>query len=175
MEMPSWDSSALSFEIGRGAGALWPAAAIPLASTVTASPAMSMFCTSVDPVTFPVVPSEVAVAVEVTLPILMKPARMEIPESVALACALADVLGASDDDVADMVPTPMMADVLARGLPALDGACCVGSAPLAPAVAASSPSVALAVLPLVVLEASMFTPGWSVEPEFGACGNSLVA
>ena len=78
----------------QGAGALWPAAAIPLAPTVTASPAMSMFCTWVDPVTLPVVPSEVAVAVEVTLPILMKPARMEIPDSVALACALADVLGA---------------------------------------------------------------------------------
>ena len=114
-------------------------------------------------------------AVDVTLPMVMKPPRMEIPESVALAWASADVLGASDDDVADMVPTPTMADEPASGLPEPDGACCVGSAPFDPAVAASSPRVALAVFPLVVLEASMFTPGWSVEPELGACGYSLVA
>ncbi len=63
----------------------------------------------------------------------------------------------------------------ASGLPEPEGACCVGLAPFEPAVAASSPRVALAVFPLVVLEASMFTPGSSVEPELGACGNSLVA
>ena len=69
----------------------------------------------------------------------------------------------------------MMADEPASGLPAPDGACWVGSAPFEPAVAASSPRVALAVLPFVVLEASMFTPGWSVDPELGAWGYSLVA
>ena len=69
---------------------LWPAAVIPLASTETCSPAMSMFCTWVDPVTLPVVPSEVAVAVDVTLPMVMKPPRMEMPASVALAWELAD-------------------------------------------------------------------------------------
>ena len=125
--------------------------------------------------TLPVVPSEVAVAVDVTLPMVMKPPRMEIPASVALAWALAVVLGACDDDVADMLPMPMMTEEPARALPEPDAACCVGSAPLEPAVAASSPRVAVAVLPFVVLEASMFTPGWSVEPELGACGYSLVA
>ena len=133
-EMPSSLSSVLIDEIGRDSGALWPAAAMPLASTVTCSPAMSMFCTSVEPMTLPVVPSEVAVAVEVTLPIVMKPPRMEMPPSVALAWALALALGASDDDVADMVPIPMMAEEPANGLLELDGAVRVGSAPLEPAV-----------------------------------------
>ena len=90
--------------------------------------------------------------------------------SVALAFAVAVVLGASDDDVADMLPMPMMAEEPASGLPALEGAWRVGSAPLEPAVAASSPRVALAVFPFVVLEASMFTPGSSVDPELGVCG-----
>ena len=98
-----------------------------------------------------------------------------MPLSVALAWALAVVLGASDDDVADMLPMPMMAEEPASGLPELEGACSVGSAPLEPAVAASSPRVALAVFPFVVLEASMFTPGSSVDPELGVCGYSLVA
>ena len=175
METPSCLSSALRVEIGMAIGALWPAAAIPLASTVTCSPEMSMFCTAVAPVTLPVVPSEVAEAVEVTLPMVMKPPRMEMPVSVALACALADVLGACDDDVADMPPMPKIEELPASGLPVPAGACCVGSAPLAPAVAASSPRVAVAVLPLVVLEASMLTPVSSVDPELGAWGYSDVA
>ena len=69
----------------------------------------------------------------------------------------------------------MMREEPASGLPEPEGACCVGSAPFEPAVAASSPRVAVAVFPLVVLVASMLTPGWSVEPELGACGYSLVA
>ena len=47
---------------------------------------------------------------------------MEMPPSVALDCALADVLGAVEDEVADMLPTPMMADEPASGLPEPEGA-----------------------------------------------------
>ena len=162
MEMPSSLSTVSILEIGKESGELWPAAEIPLPLTVTASPAMSMFCTWVEPVSVPFVPSEIAVAVEVTLPIVMRPSRIEMPVSVALASALAVVLGASDDDVADRFPTPTMADELASGLPDPEGATALESAPLEPASGASSPRVALAVLPLAVLELSMFTPGSSV-------------
>ena len=64
---------------------------MPLLFTVTCSPAMSTFCSTVEPVSEPVVPFELAVAVEVTLPMVMKPSRMEMPLSVALAaiCVIA--------------------------------------------------------------------------------------
>jgi len=84
---------------------------------------------------------------------------MEMPPTVALATALALVLGACDDDVADRAPTPMMLEVEASGLPEPEGAVWAGPAPLAPAVEAPLPMVALAVFPLAVLAASMDTPG----------------
>ena len=159
MEMPSSFSSLLMDAIGSESGAFWPAAEIPSASTVTCWPAMAMFCTRVVPVTLPVVPSEVALAVDVMLPMEMKPPRMEMPPTVALATALALVLGACDDEVADSAPTPMMVEEEARGLPGPEGAVWAGLAPLAPAVEAPLPSVALAVFPLALLAASMDTPG----------------
>ena len=51
----------------------------------------------------------------------------------------------------------------------------VGSAPLSRRSAASSPMVAVAVFPLVVLCASMFRPGSSVAAVFGVCGKLLTA
>ncbi len=72
-----------------------------------------------------------------------------------------------------MVPTPTSEEVLASGLP--DPAGAVGVDPLDPPVGASSPRVALAVLPLAVLWVSMFTPTSSVLAVLGVCGYSLVA
>ncbi len=175
MVMPSSLSTVLMEEIGSDSGALCPAAFIPLASTATCSPAMTTFCTRVDPVTFPVVPSEVAVAVDVILPIVMSPSRRETPPMVALALEVAFGPGVPEEEVADIEPTPMRADEPASGLPVPDGAVWVGSAPSEPAVEDPSPSVALAVFPLAVLAVSMLTPGASVEPVLGACGYSLVA
>jgi hypothetical protein len=100
---------------------------------------------------------------------------METPVSVALATALAVVVGACDDEVADIDPTPTRDEEPASGLPEPAGAVWVGLAPSEPAVEAASPRVALAVFPLAVLAASMFTPGSSVEPELGVWGYSLVA
>ena len=49
----------------------------------------------VDPVTLPVAPSEVAVAVDVTLPMVMKPPRMEMPRVRGAGLGVADVPGAA--------------------------------------------------------------------------------
>ena len=43
MEIPSSTSSVLMVEMGRESGATLPSASIPLALTVTGTPAMSMF------------------------------------------------------------------------------------------------------------------------------------
>ncbi len=122
---------------------------MPLAVMEIGSPAIDTFCTCVEPVTLPVVPSELAVAVDVMLPMEMNPPSMEMPPTVAVAVAVAVVEGACDEDVADRPPMPSRPELPASGLPVPDGACWVGSAPLEPAVAASSPMVAVAVFPLV--------------------------
>ena len=128
-----------------------------------------------EPVTLPVVPSEVAVAVDVTEPMLMNPPSMEMPPTVALASAVAVVDGACDDDVAEMAPMPTRRRRAARGLPEPDGAGVLVLVSVEPEVELSSPRVAVAVLPEAVLEVSMFTPVLSVLAEFGACGNELTA
>ncbi len=149
--MPSSLSNVLIDETGNESGAALPSASMPLASTVTGTPAMDMFWISVEPVSLPVVPSEAAVAVDVTLPMLMKPSSRETPVSVALASAVAVVLGTSEVEVADMPPMPMSDEEPASGLPEPDGAVTLVSVDDEPDVGLSSPRVALAVLPLAVL------------------------
>jgi len=169
MEMPNSLSRAFSVEIGAASGADFPSAAMPFASTVTGVPAMLMFVIRVEPETEPVEPSEVAFAVEVTAPILMNPPRMEMPESVAVADPDAVFPGAPEVDVLEIPPIPKMDDEDASGLPGPLGAVGV-PVPADPAVAAPSPRVAVAVLPLADDDVSMLTPGSSVEAVFGVCG-----
>jgi hypothetical protein len=173
--MPNSLSSVLRAATGRASGVFLPVTEMPLASMVTCCPAMSTLVSTVDPVTVPLVPSDVAVAVVVTAPMVMKPARMEMPLTVALADAVDDVLGACEDDVPDRLPIPMRAELPARTLPGPDGAVGTAVAPEAPAVAASSPMEAVAVLPLVSELASMLTPGSSVAAVLGVSGNLLTA
>ena len=148
---------------------------MPLAVMEICWPAIDAPWTCVEPVTLPVVPSEVAVAVDVMLPMEMNPPSMEMPPTVAVASAVAMLEGACDEDVADRAPMPKMLELPAKGLPVPDGACWVASPLLEPAVAASLPIVAVALFPLVLLDASMFTPGRSVEAEFGVWGYSVTA
>src|SRR5581483_891342 len=123
----------------------------------------------VAPLTVPLFPSDDAVAVEVTAPMLMKPASIEIPLTVEVAVATAAVLVVDDDEVPEMLPMPISDEVEANGLPPPEGAW-VGWVPLPPAVAASSPMVAVAVLPFSVEAASMLAPGSSRLDVFGVCG-----
>src|SRR5580704_12773576 len=173
--MPSSLSSVFRAETGSDPSGLPEGAWMPAAVMETCWPAIDTFCTWVDPVTVPLVPSDEASAVDVMLPMEMKPPSMEMPPTVALASAVALVDGACDDELADSPPTPRSAFEPARRLPEPDGACWVGLAPLEPAVAASLPSVAVAVFPSVELWASMFNPGMSVEALLGFCGKSLTA
>src|SRR5580692_3497256 len=103
---------------------------------------MSTLLTTVDPLTAPVVPSDVAVAVAV----------------------VSDV---SEVDEPEMSPIPTSEDDEASGLPDVDGASVPRIDPRAPAsapaVGASSPMVAVAVLSLVFDTESMFRPGSSTE------------
>src|SRR5258708_996286 len=93
----------------------------------------------------------------------------------AVARALEVVAGASREGGADIEPTRRGEEGPAGGCGGRGGAVGAGPAPWAPAVEAPSPRVALAVFPLAVLAASMFTPGWSVALELGAWGYSLAA
>jgi hypothetical protein len=100
---------------------------------------------------------------------LIKPARMDIPLSVAVADASAVVLVVDELDVLESPATPRREDELAKGFPVLvEGAEPALAAD--PAVGTSFPNVAVAVLPDACEFVSIFTPGSSVEAVFGLCG-----
>ena len=170
-EMPSSFKSLLSVDTGAASASLFPSATIPLASIVTGVPAMFTLVSSVDPDSVPLLPSEVAVAVEVTSPMVMKPSRMEMPESVAVAVPAAVAPGALEVDVPELPAIPMMAEEDANGLPVPVGVAVVPDwLPGAPAAGASSPRVAVAVSASAVEVVSMLSPGSSVDPLLGVCG-----
>jgi hypothetical protein len=90
---------------------LEPAGEIPLELMVTGVSPMATLLTTVEPETVPVLPSDEAVAVEVTAPMEMRPPRMEMPESVAVAVAVAAAPVAPEVEVPELKPMPKMDEV----------------------------------------------------------------
>ena len=116
-----------------------------------------------------VVPSEVAFAVDVMLPIVMNTEDGDAGDGGA-GHRVGARARACDDEVADASAHADDGGGGGQRVARAEGAVWVGLAPFAPAVEAPLPRVALAVFPSAVLGASIDTPGWSSVPVFGVCG-----